>query len=369
MLNAVPSWRSIAAPPSSSTASPATFTRWERLLPHYRRSTDVAPGGRRHARVRLRGRAGRSCPLGSGLGAARHLAQPDVARAGDPPPALRPRGRRDAGMDVTWHDRADRRAGCRVAIVHDFRAGHPGPGRRSSTGGSRADRRPHAGDVRGLAEASIAGRRPSRIPSTAVDTRAGRSGSPASAWSPRSAPGATRSARACAPAAPRSSGSTASTRRRSARQVAAQIDDFDPLDHMDAAETARQLDRFSQFGLAAGPAGARPTPASSRARPAPRRRSGSGSTSARPWAASPSPRCSTSSTSSAASGRSRRPSRSPCSAAPRRPTSASRSTCAARSCRPPTRARRGAVALGEALNAIRDGEIDAAIAGGVEVPL
>lgn len=34
-------------------------------------------------------------------------------------------------------------------------------------------------------------------------------------------------------------------------QVAAQIDDFDPLDHMDA-RTARQLDRFSQLSLAAG---------------------------------------------------------------------------------------------------------------------
>lgn len=34
-------------------------------------------------------------------------------------------------------------------------------------------------------------------------------------------------------------------------QVAAQIDDFDPLDHMDA-KTARQLDRFSHFALAAG---------------------------------------------------------------------------------------------------------------------
>jgi 3-oxoacyl-[acyl-carrier-protein] synthase II len=34
-------------------------------------------------------------------------------------------------------------------------------------------------------------------------------------------------------------------------QVAAQIDDFDPLAHMDA-KTARQLDRFSQFGLVAG---------------------------------------------------------------------------------------------------------------------
>jgi 3-oxoacyl-[acyl-carrier-protein] synthase II len=34
-------------------------------------------------------------------------------------------------------------------------------------------------------------------------------------------------------------------------QVAAQIDDFDPLDHMDA-RTTRALDRFSQFGLATG---------------------------------------------------------------------------------------------------------------------
>ncbi len=34
-------------------------------------------------------------------------------------------------------------------------------------------------------------------------------------------------------------------------QVAAQVDDFDPLEHMDA-RTARQLDRFSQFALVAG---------------------------------------------------------------------------------------------------------------------
>src|SRR5258706_12953171 len=34
-------------------------------------------------------------------------------------------------------------------------------------------------------------------------------------------------------------------------QVAAQVDDFDPLAHMDP-KTARQLDRFSQFGLVAG---------------------------------------------------------------------------------------------------------------------
>ncbi|MFL5755805.1 MAG: beta-ketoacyl-[acyl-carrier-protein] synthase family protein, partial [Chloroflexota bacterium] len=34
-------------------------------------------------------------------------------------------------------------------------------------------------------------------------------------------------------------------------QVAAQVDDFEPLDHMDA-RSARSLDRFSQFGLATG---------------------------------------------------------------------------------------------------------------------
>ncbi len=34
-------------------------------------------------------------------------------------------------------------------------------------------------------------------------------------------------------------------------RVAAQVDDFDPLDHLDA-RTARQVDRFSQFGLVAG---------------------------------------------------------------------------------------------------------------------
>jgi len=34
-------------------------------------------------------------------------------------------------------------------------------------------------------------------------------------------------------------------------RVAAEVNEFDPLDHMDA-QAARRLDRFSQFGLAAG---------------------------------------------------------------------------------------------------------------------
>ena len=64
-----------------------------------------------------------------------------------------------------------------------------------------------------------------------------------------------------------------------------------------------------------------------------------------------------------------RTSPSPCSAARRRPTSGSRSTSAARSCRPPTRAPPARVALGEALGDLREGRVDAAIAGGCEVPL
>ena len=69
--------------------------------------------------------------------------------------------------------------------------------------------------------------------------------------SPRSARGATRSGPVCAPAARRSSGSTGSTRAPFRSQVAAQVDDFDPLAWM-PPKTARQLDRFSQFGLVAG---------------------------------------------------------------------------------------------------------------------
>ena len=95
----------------------------------------------------------------------------------------------------------------------------------------------------------------------------------------------------------------------------------------------------------------------------------SASTSALRWVASRSPRSSTSATWRRASGRSPRSWRSRCSVAPRRPTSASLSTSAARSCRPRTRAHRAAVALGEALGDLREGRVDAAIAGGCEIPL
>ena len=103
-------------------------------------------------------------------------------------------------------------------------------------------------------------------------------------------------------------------------------------------KTARQLDRFSQFGLVAGQlalADAGLEPGSTPERPRP---SGPGSTSAARSAGSPTPRSSTRSTWSAASGPWPRTSRSRCSAARRPRTSASRSACAGRSSRPRTRA-------------------------------
>ena len=121
-------------------------------------------------------------------------------------------------------------------------------------------------------------------------------------------------------------------------QVAAQVDDFDPLAWM-PPKTARQLDRFSQFGMVAGRLAlddARLT----RARTARPSRSASGSISVRRSGASPTPRSSTSATSRRGSARSPRTSRWRSSAARPRPISASRSTSAARSCRRPTRAPR-----------------------------
>ena len=167
----------------------------------------------------------------------------------------------------------------------------------------------------------------------------------------------------------RSSASTASTRRRSAPRSRPRSTTSSPLDHMDAARGARRSTGSSQFGLATGRmamADAGLVPGRRRRPPTP---SGSGSTSAPRWAASRSPRPSTSSTSSAGCAPCPPPSRSPCSAARRRPTSASRSTCAGRSSRRRTRAPRGPSRSARRCNAIRAGEIDAAIAGGVECPL
>jgi 3-oxoacyl-[acyl-carrier-protein] synthase II len=147
-------------------------------------------------------------------------------------------------------------------------------------------------------------------------------------------------------------------------QVAAQIDDFDPLAWM-PPKTARQLDRFSQFGLVAGQlaladAGMRPgAPGQDRigiflgsalggiayAESQHEKYLERGIKAVAPNLAL------------AVFG----------GAAPanlgialdvRGPILSTANSCAS-----------GGVALGEALNAIRDGEVDAAIAGGAEVPL
>jgi len=150
-------------------------------------------------------------------------------------------------------------------------------------------------------------------------------------------------------------------------QIAAQIDDFEPLDFMDA-KAARQLDRFSQFGLAAG----RLALEDARLRPgedgsADRERIGIYLGSALGGIAyaelqherylargirSVSPNLALAVFGGAA------PANLGIALGVRGPILSTANSCAS-----------GAVALGEALDAIRAGQIDAAIAGGAEVPL
>jgi len=150
-------------------------------------------------------------------------------------------------------------------------------------------------------------------------------------------------------------------------QVAAQVDDFDPLAHMDP-KTARQLDRFSQFGLVAGRlalADARLTPGENGS--AARERIGIYLGSALGGIAyaevqherfiergikAVAPNLALAVFGGAA------PANLGIALDVRGPILSTANSCAS-----------GSVALGEALRAIRDGTIDAAIAGGAEVPL
>jgi 3-oxoacyl-[acyl-carrier-protein] synthase II len=150
-------------------------------------------------------------------------------------------------------------------------------------------------------------------------------------------------------------------------QVAAQVDDFDPLAHMDP-KTARQLDRFSQFGLVAGRLAlddARLTPGVDGS--AARERIGIYLGSALGGIAyaevqherfiergikAVAPNLALAVFGGAA------PANLGIALDVRGPILSTANSCAS-----------GSVALGEALRAIRDGTIDAAIAGGAEVPL
>ena len=153
-------------------------------------------------------------------------------------------------------------------------------------------------------------------------------------------------------------------------QVAAQIDDFDPLDHMDP-KTARQLDRFSQLGLAAGKLALADAGLATNGDASPggrdRDRFGVYLGSALGGIAyaegqherfiergirSVAPNLALAVFGGAA------PANIGIALDLRGPILSTANSCAS-----------GAVALGEALRAIRDGTIDAAIAGGAEVPL
>ena len=150
-------------------------------------------------------------------------------------------------------------------------------------------------------------------------------------------------------------------------QVAAQVDDFEPLDHMDA-RTARQLDRFSQLSLAAGQmALADARLGSGVADGLDRERFGVYLGSALGGIAyaehqherfmergirSVAPNLALAVFGGAA------PANLGIALDLRGPILSTANSCAS-----------GAVALGEALRAIRDGTVDAAIAGGAEVPL
>ena len=150
-------------------------------------------------------------------------------------------------------------------------------------------------------------------------------------------------------------------------QVAAQVDDFEPLDHMDP-KTARQLDRFSQFGLVAGQlalADARLVPGRDGA-PDPERTgiylgSALGGIA---YAEEQHERYiergirSVSPTLALAVFGGAAPANLGIALGVHGPILSTANSCAS-----------STVAIGEALHAIRAGEIDAAIAGGAEVPL
>ena len=243
-------------------------------------------------------------------------------------------------MDVTW--RIEPTAGREVASRSSTTSPPRVPGSRaSSTAVHPAHRGPDARDVQGARRGAVAAGSAELDPpgEPAMMTARDASGSPGSGSSPRPAPASRRSGRACGRSLAGRSASTASTRpvplagRRPGRRLR-------PA-RLEPPKTARRLDRFSQFGLAAGrlaldDAGLRPAPAGA----ADPERIGIYVGSAlggiayaeeqherylargiRPVAPEP-----------GAGGLRRRGAR---------PTSGSRSTSAGRSCRPPTRARRG----------------------------
>ena len=264
--------RLAAARPAADRADRGCTARSPSTSPRRRRSSSTSPGtssagsgcspttpgrGRRAAARRLAVIVDFVArrPLIAVLGlAAGHLAVADLERAAG---ARRLRFVHVAGatkgMDVTWRIEPSR---------------GPAAASRSTTTSGRAcpffaafvDRwftRPIAGRTlatfKAIAEALAeeSGVRRARRRTYRHDRRAGASGSPASASSRRSGPGvdAFRAGLRAGRSPVKRIDRFDPCPFRS--QVAAQVDDFDPLAWM-PPKTARQLDRFSQFGLVAG---------------------------------------------------------------------------------------------------------------------
>ena len=379
----------VEAPPRLVFDLARDVTRWPALLPHYR---DVRVEEREaQSRGAVTARMVAIRPFVPLLGYGVPVAWRSRTWAEEATLRLRfvHQGGATNGMDVTWRIESTA-TGCRVSIDHEFRPARARLGRAREPAVRSADRDAHArvvqGDRRGgrcLDGRPCARRRRAGRPQSAIhqaptgeDIHMNRRRVWITGIGVVSPIGTGRDAFWAGVRAARS------PVRRIDRfdpspfrsQVAAQIDDFDPLDHMDA-RTARQLDRFSQFGLAAGrlaleDAGLRSDAARRRQGTAggpDRDRFGVYLGSALGGIAyaelqherfiehgirSVAPNLALAVFGGAA------PANLGIALDLRGPILSTANSCAS-----------GAVALGEALRAIRDGTIDAAIAGGAEVPL
>ena len=245
----------IAASPELVYRLARDVTRWERLLPHYSRSAVVRTDAGRRPRVRLhRAPAVRAR---AGLGHPGDLAQPDLARPRDAAAAVRPRRGATKGMDVTWTIEPRRLASGRRRAPGwrsptSSRPRSPGS-RRSSTLRSRA--RSRGARSPRSARSPRRSRRPIAPPPTNADMTA----TVAGVWiTGIGVITADRDRAATAFRAGLRAARSPGQADRPLRPVAVPVAGRGPGRRLRPArpgwppKTARQLDRFSQFGLVAG---------------------------------------------------------------------------------------------------------------------
>ncbi len=253
----------VAAEPAVVFAVARDVSRWDRLLPHYARSRVIQaePGGT--AIVSFIARRPLPGPFGL-LGLGLPVAWRSRCWAEPEPPRLRfvHLGGATRGMDVTWLIEPAA-TGCTVTIEHDFRPRLAGWATVRRPLVHPADRRADARDLQGPRRGRPVRRvrrvRPIRRVRSAradepIDMRqAGRRDVWITGIGVVTPIGTGRDAFWAGVHEARSPVKVIDRFDPSPfrSQVAAQVDDFEPLDHMDA-QTARRLDRFSQFGLVAG---------------------------------------------------------------------------------------------------------------------